>query len=62
LIDANKRRQSLYFSSAILKEIKKEAARQDRSLSWIAQMAWRISRKEIMSLPPRNTRLAHPED
>ena len=33
---------------------KKRAARQDRSLSWIVQKAWKIARKEIMKYPSVN--------
>jgi len=36
------------YSQRVLKEIQEEATRQDRSLSWIVQKAWKISRKEIM--------------
>ena len=38
---ADKRKQSLYFPEDMLKEIQDEANRQDRSLSWIVQQAWR---------------------
>ena len=31
-----------------------EAARQDRSLSWIVQKAWKIARKDIMKYPSVN--------
>ncbi|MEZ4373448.1 MAG: TIGR04563 family protein [Polyangiaceae bacterium] len=34
---SDKRKQSLYFPEAMLQEIKDEAARLDRSLSWIVQ-------------------------
>ena len=44
----DKRKQSLYFPEEMLKEIQDEANRQDRSLSWIVQQAWRIARTEIM--------------
>jgi uncharacterized small protein (TIGR04563 family) len=47
----DKRKQSLYFPEEMLKEIGQEAARQDRSLSWIVQKAWRHARKDIMSIP-----------
>lgn len=43
----DKRKQSLYFPEDMLKEIQDEAMRQDRSLSWIVQQAWRIARSEI---------------
>jgi uncharacterized small protein (TIGR04563 family) len=42
-----KRKHSLYFSAEILKEIGDEATRQDRSLSWIVQKAWKLARREI---------------
>ena len=51
---SDKRKQSLYFPEEMLKEIQDEATRQDRSLSWIVQKAWKISRKEIMKYPSVN--------
>jgi uncharacterized small protein (TIGR04563 family) len=48
---SDKRKQSLYFPEDMLKEIQNEATRQDRSLSWIVQKAWKIARKEIMKFP-----------
>jgi len=51
---SDKRKQSLYFPEAMLQEIKEEAARQDRSLSWIVQRAWKIARTQIQSLPGVN--------
>ena len=48
---SDKRKQSLYFPEDMLKEIQEEAARQDRSLSWIVQKAWKISRRDIMKFP-----------
>ncbi|MCP4678649.1 MAG: TIGR04563 family protein, partial [Deltaproteobacteria bacterium] len=39
----DKRKQSLYFPEDMLNEITTEAARQDRSLSWIVQKAWKIA-------------------
>lgn len=45
---SDKRKQSLYFPEDMLNEIAAEANRQDRSLSWIVQQAWRIARGEIM--------------
>ena len=50
----DKRKQSLYFPEDMLKEIQEEANRQDRSLSWIVQQAWRIARVEIMRFPSVN--------
>jgi uncharacterized small protein (TIGR04563 family) len=47
----DKRKQSLYFPEYILAEIKAEAARQDRSLSWIVQRAWKMARAQMAELP-----------
>ena len=51
---SDKRKQSLYFPEEMLKEIQAEAARQDRSLSWIVQKAWKIARREIGKYPSIN--------
>jgi uncharacterized small protein (TIGR04563 family) len=48
---SDKRKQSLYFPEEMLKEIANEAMRQDRSMSWIVQKAWKAARKEIMTIP-----------
>ena len=48
---SDKRKQSLYFPEEMLKEIGAEATRQDRSLSWIVQKAWKAARKDILSIP-----------
>ncbi len=50
----DKRKQSLYFPEDMLREIQIEANRQDRSLSWIVQQAWRLARLEIMRFPSVN--------
>jgi len=47
---SDKRKQSLYFPEEMLKEIATEATRQDRSLSWIMQQAWKGARKDMMSI------------
>jgi uncharacterized small protein (TIGR04563 family) len=47
----DKRKQSLYFPEDMLNEIVEEADRQDRSLSWIVQQAWRIARGDINRFP-----------
>jgi len=54
MANTDKRKQSLYFPEEMLKEIQDEATRQDRSLSWIVQQAWRIARSEIMRFPSVN--------
>ncbi|HSN91890.1 MAG TPA: TIGR04563 family protein [Anaeromyxobacteraceae bacterium] len=47
----DKRKQSLYFPEDMLQEIEDEANRQDRSLSWIVQQAWRAARDQIAKMP-----------
>ena len=46
-----KKKVTLYFSAAMLEETQREAIRQDRSISWIIQAAWRIAREEVRRLP-----------
>ena len=48
------RKQSLYFPEEMLKEIEVEAQRQDRSLSWIVQQAWKIARSDLRKIPSPN--------
>ena len=50
----DKRKQSLYFPESMLQEIKDEAARLDRSLSWVVQRAWKMARLEIKKIPSVN--------
>ena len=40
-------RQSLYFPKEILEEIKTEALKQDRSLSWMIQKAWQCFPRDV---------------
>ncbi|MFO0649627.1 MAG: TIGR04563 family protein [Polyangiales bacterium] len=51
---SDKRKQSLYFPESMLVEIQQEAARLDRSLSWVIQRAWKLARAEIRKLPSVN--------
>jgi uncharacterized small protein (TIGR04563 family) len=51
---ADKRKQSLYFPEAMLVEMKEEASRLKRSLSWVVQRAWKVARKEVKKLPGVN--------
>jgi uncharacterized small protein (TIGR04563 family) len=46
-----KKKVTLYFSSGMLEETQREGIRQDRSISWIIQAAWRIARDEVQRLP-----------
>jgi len=50
----DKRKQSLYFPEEMLREIQDEANRQDRSLSWIVQQAWKVARGHIAKIPGVN--------
>ncbi len=48
---SQKKKVTLYFNAAMLAETQKEALRQDRSISWIIQAAWRIARDEVKRMP-----------
>ena len=48
---SDKRKQSLYFPERMLRDIQAEAVRQDRSLSWIVQQAWKIAQPTIARYP-----------
>jgi uncharacterized small protein (TIGR04563 family) len=48
------RKQSLYFPEDMLEEIQREATRQDRSLSWIVQQAWKVARADLRKMPSPN--------
>ena len=45
------RRQNLYFPADMLAELQAEAQRQDRSISWLMQQAWKIARSELRKIP-----------
>lgn len=51
---ADRRKQSLYFPEEMLTEIKHEAARLDRSLSWVVQRVWRLARAKLKEVPSSN--------
>jgi uncharacterized small protein (TIGR04563 family) len=50
----DERKQSLYFPGNMLQEMKEEAARLDRSLSWVVQRAWRLAKAEVAHIPSVN--------
>jgi uncharacterized small protein (TIGR04563 family) len=50
-VPSPKKKVTLYFSASMLEETQREAIRQDRSISWIIQAAWRMSREEVRKLP-----------
>jgi uncharacterized small protein (TIGR04563 family) len=47
----DKRKQSIYFPDAMLVDIRAEAERTDRSISWLLQFAWRHSREARARIP-----------
>jgi uncharacterized small protein (TIGR04563 family) len=51
---SDRRKQTLYFPEEMLKEIASEAARLDRSRSWVIQKAWRLARGDIKRAPSTN--------
>jgi len=48
---AAKKKVTLYFPEDMLEETKVEAERQDRSLSWIIQTAWKLAREQMRNYP-----------
>jgi len=50
----DKRKQSLYLSEEMLQEVKAEAIRLDRSLSWIIQHSWQVAKSEMIKMPAFN--------
>lgn len=47
-------KQSLYFPVEMYHEIREEARRLDRSISWVIVKAWRLSKGKIKELPGVN--------
>jgi uncharacterized small protein (TIGR04563 family) len=60
-VPSPKKKVTLYFSAGMLDETQREAIRQDRSISWIIQAAWRIAREEVQRLPGYGQRGAEPD-
>lgn len=54
MLPKDRRKQSIYFAEATLAEMRHQADRLDRSLSWIAQEAWRNARGELLAMPGAN--------
>ena len=48
---AQKKKLTLYLPEDVLNETKREALRQDRSLSWIIEMAWMVAREHLQEMP-----------
>lgn len=45
------RKVSMYLPDALAAEIRAEAKRQDRKISWLLQKAWKMAREEIRKMP-----------
>jgi len=56
------RRQALYFPSEMLAELQTESRRQDRSMSWLIQQAWKIARHEMAKVPSTTDYLPQDND
>ena len=56
------RRQALYFPADMLAELQSEAHRQDRSISWLIQQAWKVARSELAKIPSTTDYIAILED
>jgi uncharacterized small protein (TIGR04563 family) len=44
-------KQSLYFPVEMYHEVRVEAARLDRSVSWVIVQAWKMARTKIKEIP-----------
>ena len=54
---SNPRQTTAYFPLEVIEELQREAERQDRSLSWLMQRAWKIARAEIRTAPDAPVRV-----
>lgn len=45
-----KRKRTIFFPASMLAEIREQAARLDRSLSWVVGRAWELAASEIVAL------------
>lgn len=48
---ADLRKQSIYIPLDMLRDMREEATRQQRSLSWIVQRCWRMGRADMRKMP-----------
>lgn len=51
LLRPNNGKTSLYFDNVLSEELEREAARLDRSFSWVIQQAWILARDKIRTFP-----------
>jgi uncharacterized small protein (TIGR04563 family) len=58
---SDKRKQSIYLPGDVLLDLRSEANRTDRSLSWLIQQAWKMARANIADLPtiPKHDEIPH---
>jgi uncharacterized small protein (TIGR04563 family) len=56
------RRQALYFPADMLAELQAQSMRQDRSISWLIQQAWKIARAELHRIPSTTDYLPQDEE
>ncbi len=45
------KKRSIYFPQSMLNEIEEQMGRQERTLSWLVQQAWRLAGPTISSYP-----------
>ena len=48
---SSKKKVTLYLPPSIFEETREEALRQDRSVSWVLQMAWLVAREKLLEMP-----------
>ena len=51
---SDRRKQNLYFPESALDEIRSEAARLNRSMSWVIQKSWKFARLQVIAIPSAN--------
>jgi uncharacterized small protein (TIGR04563 family) len=47
-------KQSLYFPVGMYREVREEAERLDRSVSWVIVQAWKFAKSKIKEIPGVN--------
>lgn len=48
---AAKQKLTVYIPDQMLDELKREAERQDRSVSWLIEHCWQLSRRQLRRYP-----------
>ena len=59
---STKLRVTLFLPQTMLEEIRAEANRLDRTISWVVQTSWRFARNRVGQLAPRPTEVQAPMD